>query len=85
MDSLVAGSRRCGRRSRVRAGFHGRGGYGPDDASGHTRAHALVGGDDPSTTVVAASRTQSVHTATNDDTGSLATRPAMGTAGRSRR
>lgn len=70
MDSLVAGSRRRDRRSRVRPGFDGRRGFGPDDASGHTRAHALGRGDDPSTH--ADSRTQSVYNATRDDTGSVA-------------
>ena len=86
MDSLVAGSRRRGGRSRVNSGFHERRGFGPDDASGHTRAHALVRGDDPSTpSNDAASCAQSVHTATRDDTGSLAARRAMGTTGHARR
>ena len=86
MDSLVAGIRRRGRHSRVRPGFHERRGFGPDDASGHTRTHALVRGDDPSTpSTDAASSAQSIHTATRDDTGSLAARRAMGTADRSRR
>lgn len=71
MDSLVAGSRRRGRRSRVCPGFDGRRGFGPDDASGHTRAHALGRGDDDPTTH-ADSRAQSVDNATRDDTGSVA-------------